>query len=263
MANYLNISNDNNLMVISDTINAMQPVLRLTATVDQFTQMSVDSQYGVRAPAPYVGESSQYVNAVSAKSGKARIAYRVVGNLSNLPYGYASVNKSNDATNLYKAFFTGHTNVPLQVQIVLLSFSPLSEPFGNSGLLAYNEKEELVFDASLGTVHYLGGVYDKIDVVSTQNKTYLIKDLTGLGLDYSRIFISAHSLPRVSFVEFRGGGSQYRSGWRAWSLRYRITDNKLYVDLLGWFPMNYTGYLDSVYNPIFAVSLYYLPNVKK
>lgn len=263
MANYLNISNDNNLMVISDTINVMQPVLRLTATVDQFTQMSVDSQYGLRAPAPYIGESSQYVNAVSAKAGETRIAYRVVGDLSNLPYGYASMKKSNDATNLYKALFVGHTNAPLQVQIVRLSFGPLSEPFGNSGLLAYNEKEELVFDASLGTVHYLGGVYDKIDVVSTQNKTYLIKDLTGLGLDYSRIFISAHSLPQVSFVEFRGGGSQYRSGWRAWSLRYRITDNKLYVDLLGWFPKNYTGYLDSVYNPIFAVSLYYLPNVKK
>lgn len=263
MANYLNISNDNNLMVISDTINVMQPVRRLTATVDQFTEQSVDSTYGLRAFAPYYGESSQYVNAVSANAGKTRLAYRVVGDLSNLPYGYANLKESNAESNTYKVGFIGHTNVPLQVQLVWLSFGPLNAPFGNSGLLAYNEKEELVFDASLGTVHYLGGVYEKINVVSTQNKTYLIKDLTGLGLDYSRIFISAHSLPCVSFVEFRGGNSQYRSGWRAWSLRYRITDNKLYVDLLGWFPKNYTGYYDSVYAPIFAVSLYYLPNVKK
>lgn len=262
MANYLNIANDNGKLIISDTLNIMQPVRSIKGVINSFTANSVDSTYGPRAFSPYTGVSTETLNSIHADYEKALMAYRIVGDVGDLPYGRVYLSEYDYEKNIFKLGCNSFGNTPIEVQTAFLAYNGLKKPFGKCGMLAFNEQEKLIFDASLGTVHHLGSIYTKLNVGSDGDKNYLIKDLTGLGLDPARIFISLRATPYVSFVEYRDGGNQYRSGWRTWMPRYRVTDNKLFLDLKRWVPKNYTGYYDSEYQPIFAASLYYLPNIR-
>ena len=262
MASYLNIINDNQKLIISDTLNIMQPVRSIKGTIDTFTANPVSSTYGVRPLAPYSGVSSQYSTSTFVGSDAAFMAYRIIGDVGNLPYSRVFVKESDTANNSFKLGSHSRATTPFETQVVNLSYGALHNPLENSGMVAYNEQERLIFDASLGTVHHLGSINVKLNVGSDGDKSYLVKDLTGLNLDPARIFIAIRSVPMVSFVEFRSGGSQYRSGWRTWIPRYRVTGNNLYLDLQLWNALNYTGSFDQVYQPIFAASLYYLPNIR-
>lgn len=240
----------------------MQPVRSIKGTIDTFTANPVSSTYGARPLAPYSGVSSQYSTSTFVGSDAAFMAYRIIGDVGNLPYSRVFVSESDTVNNSFKLGSDSRVNTPFETQVVYISYGALHNPLENSGMVAYNEQEQLVFDASLGTVHHLGSINVKLNVGSDADKSYLVKDLTGLNLDPARIFIAIRSIPRVSFVEFRAGNSQYRSGWRTWIPRYRVTGNNLYLDLQRWLALNYTGSLDQVYQPIFAASLYYLPNIR-
>lgn len=262
MASYLNIINDNQKLIISDTLNIMQPVRSIKGTINSFTANPVSSTYGVRPLAPYTGVASEYSTSTFVNSDSAFLAYRIIGDVGNLPYSRVFISENDPVNNRFKLGSHSRVNTPFEAQVVNISYGALQNPLENSGLVAYNEQEQLVFDASLGTVHHLGSINVKLNVSSDGDKSYLVKDLTGLNLDPARIFMATRSIPMVSFVEFRGGNSQYRSGWRTWIPRYRVTGNNLYFDLQRWLALDYTGSLDQVYQPIFAASLYYLPNIR-
>ena len=261
MANYLNIVNDNQKLIISDSLNIMQPVRSMKGSINTFTANPVSSTYGLRPFAPYTGESD-YLPTVYVGSDKALFAYRIVGDIGNLPYSRIFVGDKDSANNTYKLNSHSYTNTPFEMQAAYLSYGALHNPLENFGMVAYNEENQLVFDASLGSVHHLGSINTKINVGSDGNRSFLIKDITGLNLDPARIFISVRTVPMVSFVEYRDGGNQYRSGWRTWIPRYRVTGNLLYIDLQRWLALSYTGYYDQVYQPVFSASLYYLPNIR-
>lgn len=271
MARYLDIRNENGSLVIDDESTVIQ-TLALTRNVlfNGFSANPISSTDGYKPPAPY--SKTLYLNPFTEIYGHrnalrtdtaqiSMLAYRVYGDVGNLPYAYiASSDKWSDASPAVT--LTAHTlGADFWAQAVWLSLEPYNVPLPNTAFIAYNGSGQITFDAALGYVHHIASMTGKINVAGQgSNFSIAVKNIAGLGLDVSKLFVVMRSSPRVA--QWEGSGNFYRVGYRSFIPRLRVTDNVIYMDFGIWMPYSYTGTIAQSYNPTYNFSIYYIPSIR-
>lgn len=262
VASYFEIRNDNGLLLVSDQSQTMQVTRLVNFNVTSFTSNPVDTQYGYKPIAPYTGYmpyTQSDVRGHKTTVGRTLSAFRIFGDLENLPYILTSTQSIADGS--VRVVVNSMSTQAVKGQIAYVSYGPLSKTLDGVGLAVYAEDEKSVlFDASLGYVHYIATYQAKVNVINGGGFSILLKDLTGLGLDYSKLFVHISDNPRVNLLEINR--NLYRIGYRCFGSRIRITNHKLYLDVTPWIPYAYGNYIDEYYFPMLFVMVFYVPNVR-
>lgn len=271
MAKYLAIKNDNGNLVIDDESSIIQTLaLSKTITSGVFNASSINSTDGYKPPSPYwYGTGVGVMTDIYGHKDPLKVdnptntmmAFRVIGDLSNPPYGYIGWSKWSDASPLVALTCYTLANTEFKAQVAWLGLEPYNKPLKNTAFVAYDELGNITFDAALGYVHHIATRFVKINVAGqSSNFTVQVMDLSGLGLDVTKLFLCIRSLPRVA--QWEGSGNFYRVGYRSFIPRLRVTNNILYVDFGIWMPYPYTGSIAAIYSPAYHFSIYYIPSVK-
>lgn len=271
MAKYLEIRNENGLLQIDDESSVIQ-TLALSKNINytQFIANAVDTTDSYKPPSPY--QCNIYINpftdiyghenVLKADSTSAKMfAFRIIGDISNPPYAYFSYSTWTDANPQILVYGFANQNTPFTAQLVWLSLEPYNVPLPNTAFVAYNEIGEITFDAALGYVHHIASKTGKINVASQSSSfSIMVKDISGLGIDTSKLFLVMRGAPRVA--QWQGSGNSYRVGYRTFTPRLRVTNNVIYVDFGIWMPYDYTGSIAAIYNPGYNFSIYYIPSIR-
>lgn len=260
--NYFEIRNDNGILLVSDQSQTMQVTRLINFNVTSFTSNPIDNQYGYKPIAPYTGYMPYMQNDVKGHKttvGRALNVFRILGDMENLPYILTGTQSLADGS--LRVVVNSMSTQAVKGQTGNISYGPLSKSLDGTGVAIYAEDEKsILFDASLGYVHFIASYQAKVNVVSGGGFSVLLKDLTGLGLDYSKLFVHINDNPRVNLLEING--DLYRIGYRCFGSRIRITNHKLYLDVTRWMPYSYGNYIDEHYFPMLLVMVFYVPNVR-
>lgn len=271
MAKYLEIRNENGLLQIDDESSVIQTLaLSKNLSFSNFNASPIDSTDSGKPPSPYqlsmnlnpFTDIYGHRNALKTDSTPAKMfAFRIIGDISNLPYAYFSYSQWTDANPQILVYCFANQNTPFTAQLVWLSLEPYNVPLPNTAFIAYNEIGEITFDAALGYVHHIASKTGKINVASQGSSfSIAVKDISGLGIDTSKLFLVMRGAPRVA--QWEGSGNFYRVGYRTFTPRLRVTDNIIYVDFGIWMPYSYTGSIALTYNPGYNFSIYYIPSIR-
>ena len=273
VARYLDIRNENGSLVIDDESTVIQ-TLALTRNVlfSSFNANAINSMDGWKPAAPYTQTLSLnpfteiygHRNAVKNDSSSIKIvAYRIFGDLGNLPYAAISASNWSDANPAVTLTANALGNGAFWAQAVWLSLEPYNVPLPNTAFVAYNASGQITFDAALGYVHHIASMTGKINITSqSSNFSIAVKNIAGLGLDVSKLFIVMRGFPRVAQWQWGSSNNFYRVGYRSFVPRLRVTDNVIYVDYGIWMPYDYTGAIAATYNPTYNFSIYYIPSIR-
>lgn len=278
MAKYFEITNDNGRLLVDDESSVIQ-VLASTKTdsISAYMTNSIDSTEGYKPLAPYtagrgypiVGNNKSVYGHIDAldknNTDLKTFAYRVDGDISNPPYVHGTYSSYSVGTETPMVSLNFHTlaNKAFNVQAVWLTVLPQKKKLKDSALVVYDENGGITFDSALGYVHHIATKSAKFNIQSqTASFTVKVADITGLGLDTSKLFLSMRSgVPAVAQWESRGS-NQYRVGYRSFIPRLRVTNNIIYVDFGIWIPKPYTGRIGLIHRPAYSFSVYYIPNLK-
>lgn len=276
MANYFQVTNANGNLLIDDESNVMQ-ILGITKKMNITTSAvnTFNTLDGWKAISKYYASfliyatdetNDVYGNKKGLKVGAVNTlyAFRIFGDISNPPYCQIAGGKyGDDVSRAMTISAYGLVDSSFQAQVAWISLDPYDEPTPNTPLVVYGADGKITFDAALGYVHHLATVNTRFNVQGqSSNFTIKVMDLSGLGLDYSKLFFSMPiSVPRVS--QWQGSGNAFRVGYRSFIPRLRVTDNILYVDFGIFMPYNYTGNIAAVYYPSYYFHIFYLPNVRE
>lgn len=262
MSNYFEIRNNNGLLLVSEQSQTMQITSIVNFNVTSFNSNPIDNKYGYKPISPFVGYSPYLdadVRGHKTTVGMGLNAFRLFGDVENLPYILAQREITTEG-NLRVRINSMGTQKAIG-QTAYVSYGPLSKSLDNTGLVIYGEDEQsILFDASLGYVHHIASYQAKVNVISGGDFSVLLRDLTGLGLDYSKLFVHISDNPRVNLLDLNS--NFYRIGYRCFGSRIRVTANKLYLDVTRWVPYSYGKYIDEFYFPMLRVMVFYVPNIK-
>ena len=271
MAKYLEIRNENGLLQIDDESSVIQTLaLTKNLSFSQFVANAIDTTDSYKPPSPYQGNMNispftdiyGHKNAIRSDSlSKKMLAFRVFGDISNPPFAYVSAGLWTDENPQIPIYSLANQTTPFTAQLVWLSLEPYNVPLPNTVFVAYNEIGEITFDAALGYVHHIASKTGTINVASQSSSfSIMVKDISGLGIDTSKLFLVMRGSPRVS--QWQGSGNFYRVGYRTFTPRLRVTNNVIYVDFGIWMPYSYTGSIALIYNPGYNFSIYYIPSIR-
>ena len=271
MAKYLEIRNENGILQIDDESSVIQTLaLSKNLSFSNFNASPIDSTDSGKLPSPYqlsinlnpFTDIYGHRNALKADSISAKMfAFRIIGDISNPPYAYFSQNVWTDANPQIPITCWSNQNIPFTTQLVWLSLEPYNTPLPNTAFIAYNQIGEITFDAALGYVHHIASKTGTINVASQSSSfSIMVKDISGLGIDTSKLFLVMRGSPRVA--QWQGSGNSYRVGYRTFTPRLRVTNNVIYVDFGIWMPYDYTGSIAAIYNPGYNFSIYYIPSIR-
>ena len=272
MARYLEIRNAAGNMVVDDESGIIQ-VMALTKVL-QYTEPvleAIDTRDGFKPFAPYAQdylldrftEVKGHTDPLHASSGinLVRIT-RVLGDITNPPYAYIYAAYWSDTQPKIIAKASAMNQIPFEFQCAWLKLDHYNTPRPDSSLLAYNEDGDITFDSALGYVHHVASKTAVVDVQGIGDFTVTMADISGLGLDTSKLFLRCNGIPRLSQWEYGASTNFYRVGYRSFVPRLRVTDGIVYVDFKRWMPYGYGGNYAEVYQPNYSLSVYYIPAIR-
>ena len=272
MARYLEIRNAAGNMVIDDESGIIQ-VMALTKVL-QYTgpvREAIDTRDGFKPFAPYAHdylldrftEVKGHTDPLHVSSGinLVRIT-RVLGDITNPPYAYIYAAYWSDTQPKIIAKASAMNQIPFEFQCAWLKLDHYNTPRPDSSLLAYNEDGDITFDSALGYVHHVASKTAVVDVRGIGDFTVMMADISGLGLDTSKLFLRCNGIPRLSQWEYGASTNFYRVGYRSFVPRLRVTDGIVYVDFKRWVPYGYNGNYAEIYQPNYSISVYYIPAVR-
>lgn len=273
MARYLEISNAAGKVVADDETMLIQVIAATkVAPLTNFTANTVTSQDGGKPIAAY--SAGYYIDKYNGLDLKGHIAalkqgetnliqaYRMVDvDLANPPYAYVSGTGWSDTRDFVNLVANTYDTTPCSAQVVWLKLDPYNVAMPDSSMLAFNANGDITFDIALGYVHHIATKRAKIAVTTIGDFSVQIADISGLGVDISRLFLRCRGVPRVS--QWDGLGSfAYRVGYRSFVPRLRVTNGIVYVDFKRWVPYGYTGSIAQIYVPTYDISVYYIPAIR-
>lgn len=264
MANYLEIRNDNNSVIVGDDYPILQPIQNNLFEFRSFSASPVDSAANSFNYAPRLATVSLEPSA-SYGWESADTTFPVIR-----PYVVGSSSKSTAVCSIGRYNVNGvpHKRIwafddkPINVQEVLLTPSRGSVVTEQSALVAYGETGELVFDSALGTAQLIKSITVRPDM-SNGDKTLYIGDFTGYSLDFNRIFFRVYSAIYKVKTEFTSNGIGYRAGTYAWNpYVYMDAEDKLWVGLKFYTSNGYGVYDSTPFNDTFSIQIFYLPTIR-
>lgn len=261
MSSNFQIRNKGGTLLLGDSVRAMQVTRVIPFSVSSFSANSVGTKsafYGqaqfttkTTVPLSMVRGHKYYVNNVNIS------AFRVFADIENQPY--LNIWSKQEQSGDWTLNIDSNKNIPVSGQFMHLGLTAPDRSLTKNGMAIFKDNR-VHFDAVLGYVHHIASYHVKLNVTSVGSHSILLKDLSGLGLDYSKLCLYILNNPRVTLAEWRG--NFYRMGHRVFSARIRVTDNKLYLDLSRWMPYSYGNVIDSVYDPMLSVMVFYVPNLR-
>lgn len=260
-SNLLQIKNKGGTVLLSDTIRAIQVTRVIPFTVSGFAANAVGTSSAFYSMAQFSAKVTVPISNVRGHKGDVGnyniTAFRLFADMANPPYMHVSA--KHEVSGDWTLTLSTNQNQAVSGQFLHLGITAPNKSLSKKGMAIFRNNK-VHFDAVLGYVHHLASYQVKFDVINSGNQSILLKDLTGLGLDYSKLCMHLLSNPRVTMAEWRG--NFYRMGHRVFSARIRVTDNKLYLDLSRWMPYSYGNVIDSVYYPMLSVMVFYVPNLR-
>lgn len=272
MARYLEIRNAAGNMIVDDESGIIQTMaLTKILNYDSPVREHIDSRDGLKPFAPYAqnylldrfSEIRGHTDPIKSGSGVNLIRiYRVLGDIANLPYAYMYAAYWTDTQPKVIAKVSSIAQTPFQFQCAWLKLDPYNIPRPDSALLAYNEDGDITFDSALGYVHHVASKTAVVDVRGIGDFSVMMADISGLGLDTSKLFLRCNGIPRLSQWEYGASTNFYRVGYRSFVPRLRVTNGIVYVDFKRWVPYGYNGNYAEIYQPNYSISVYYIPAVR-
>lgn len=271
VAKYLEIRNLAGNMLIDDESRAIQIMARTsTLTMDNPTYIDVGSQDGYKPPCPYTQvkqlDSTQIaghdagLKMVSGQYEQALVlVYRVLNDMNDPPYAYLQASGWTDTQSTTVTMW-GREQQAYTAQCVWLSLEAYNTHLPGTACVAYDAQGNITFDAALGYVHHIATKSEVINVTGSDSFSVMVKDISGLNLDTSKLFLRMMAFPRVA--QWQGSGNYYRVGYRSFIPRLRVTNNIIYVDFTRWVAKDYTGSIAAIYNPTYSFSVYYIPGIR-
>lgn len=276
VAKYFEVRNAAGNLVIDDESSVIQVLARTgTLTMNQPVSMPVFSDDSYKPPCPYqqvinlnlVTEIKGHANGLKYEVNSAVqinavsiVAYRIFGDITNPPYVFPTAGGWDDKRQNIIVNLGSYGTQNYTMQVVFLSLKPYNLPLPGTALVAYDSDGNIAFDAALGYVHHIASKSAVFNVAATGSFTVMVKDISGLGLDTSKLFLRILRVPAIS--QWQGSGNAYRVGYRSFIPRLRVTDNIIYVDFVCWIPLGYAGSIAQVYNPSYSFSVYYIPGIR-
>lgn len=272
VARYLEIRNAAGNMIVDDETRNIQ-ILALTKVLEfsNPTQNNINTTDGWKPLAPFTKEPildkfndlRGFVDHMLPSQPKVDV-YRVFGDIGDLPYAFITGGAYNyqDGITTHKVFVNSMSNTPFQYQCAWLKLDPINIARPDSALITYNENGEITFDSALGYVHHIATKTAKFNVTSSGDFSVQMADISGLGVDVSKLFLRCETVPAVSQWQWGSSSNFYRVGYRSFIPRLRVTNGVIYVDFKRWMPYNYTGSIAEIYRPKYSLSVYYIPAVR-
>ena len=273
VARYLEIRNAAGNMIVDDETRNIQ-ILALSKVLEfrNPTQNTVTTTDGWKPAAPFskdlvldkFNDLRGFVDHMLPSQAPNIRVYRVFGDIGNLPHAYVTggAYANQDGSTYHKVFASSMTNTPFQYQCAWLKLDPINIPRPDSALIAYNENGEITFDSALGYVHHIATKTAKFDVTSSGDFSVQMANISGLGLDVSKLFLRCEGVPAVSQWQWGSSSNFFRVGYRSFMPRLRVTNGVVYVDFKRWMPYDYTGTIAEIYMPKYSLSVYYIPAVR-
>lgn len=261
MTNFFQIKNKGGTLLLSDTVRAIQVTRVIPFSVSDFDANAVGTGsafYGLAQFSKRITFPASDVRGHKGDVGNYNLsAFRIFADIANQPYLHIAARQ--ESIGDWTLTFATNQNQPISGQFLHLGLTAPNKSLSKKGMAIFRNNR-VHFDAVLGYVHHIASYQVKFDVINSGNQSILLKDLTGLGLDYSKLCMHLLSNPRVTMAQW--SGNFYRMGHRVFSVRIRVTDNKLYLDLSRWMPYSYGNVIDSVYYPMLSVMVFYVPNLR-
>lgn len=264
MANYFEMRNTSGTLLVGTNSHVIQAARIVPFNVPTFNENSVSNTYGIKPLARYSSDAINYTSEnvrgyTGDVGGSIRNAFRLFGDITNHPYILTRCLHDTETGGGTSTIYS-MSDTPVSGQHVALSYTPRTAPYSTSGLVVYSPNQEILFDAGLGYLHYIASYYAKVNVISGNGFSVLLRDLSGLNLDYSKLVVYVNTNPGVNLLEVNG--NLYRVGYRCFGSRIRVTDNKLYLDVIRWMPYSYGNTIDEYYSPALRVMVFYMPNIR-
>lgn len=261
MANYFQIKNKGGTLLLSDTVRAIQVTRVIPFAVSSFSVNAVGTSSAFYGMAQFSANTTVPISNVRGHKGDVGnyniTAFRLFADMANPPYMHVSA--KHEVSGDWTLTLSSNQNQAVSGQLLHLGITAPNKSLLKKGMAIFRNGK-VHFDAVLGYVHHIASYQVKLNVINAGSHSILLKDLTGLGLDYSKLCMHLLSNPRVTMAEW--SGNLYRMGHRVFSARIRVTDNKLYLDLSRWMPYSYGNVIDSVYYPMLSVMVFYVPNLR-
>lgn len=270
MAKYLEIRNSNNNVVIDDesmVIQLTSATPTFTIPSGEFVAQSVDSTESMYRPSgshiAFHSYNWSEMRSPNVDGIQARSAYRVLGTQQKSnPYGTFAFDVDRNDASKGIATFTGGAATEVKVQGILLNIAEHKRPMDNAGLVIFDSDNNVLFDAARGFVYHLASRSAKIAVGSAGSFSVKVMSLAGMGIDPDKLFLASRIQPRASMWQTNSSNSNlYRVGYHCYIPRLRVESDILYVDYMKWSPKDYYGSYSAIYTPMYAFSIYYVPDI--
>lgn len=266
MANYLEIRNENDSVIIGDDFPILQPVENRLYTYNSFNQSSFTNKGYFQNFGPYYSQRPNLdpdytVGWGASPEDFAVIRPYIAGNSNERATAQVHIQKRKigGVTGTWLSAFTTDT---VNVQEVMLSPVRRTEPVEGSALVAYNENQELVFDSALGTAQLLKNLSVQPGL-GNGDKTIEVGDFAGYDLDFNRVFYRVFSDLYKSKTQFSNGGAGYRVGWYAWTPKlYMDSNDKMWIHLKYFTPHGYGTYDSDPISDTLSIQIFYLPSIR-
>lgn len=236
---YLEIKNDNNVVVIDDTYQNLSFVhFSEIVTVkaederrnnhiswdrisdgsngkyESYSRLYTYEELGLTYAPSYIG-----IRRVDSVGGGFAIA------------SYLSVHAiEGDYTSKIIGFKYRIYSMDLGAKYQMVCFAELRDRVpSREGMAIYNSKRELIFDAALGYMQVMDSQYHIRDIFSNATQSFPVHNSNLPGVDYSRMFLISRQRPYATT------GGTIIINYRQYVPRLRKdTNNQIYVDLGMW-----------------------------
>ena len=270
MADYLEIRNENNSVIVGDDYPILQPIeSRITDftefTGSYFTNTGSVQGYGPRQSQKPLDTPDSIVGWGLPGSPFKVMHPREIGNSARATAEIKLMNMTiNPSVSPAMAtFLYAFNDNPVRVHEVVLSYKRGNNaPVSGSALAAYNSNNELVFDSALGTAHLLKSIRVKPGL-GNGDKLIEVGDFNGFELDFRRVFYRVERSLYKSLTQYSNGGLGYRVGWYAWTPSIYMDENdKMWVKLKYYTPHGYGTYESHPISDTFNIQIFYLPSIR-